>query len=152
MKKHGIHRLAGLMLAAFIAGAPLAVAVPALAQEPAPAAATTEAPAMAEAPAATEEAAPAPAAAADETPTIDSGDTAWMLTSTALVLLMTIPGLALFYGGMVRAQERDRHRDAEIRHHLPGDGAVDDFRLFAGLLHQRQCRDEPFVGGLHDLS
>jgi Amt family ammonium transporter len=35
-------------------------------------------------------------------PTINSGDTAWMLTSTALVLLMTIPGLALFYGGMVR--------------------------------------------------
>src|SRR5947207_14396125 len=42
---------------------------------------------------------PAPAAAA---PKIDSGDTAWMLTSTALVLMMTIPGLALFYGGMVR--------------------------------------------------
>jgi len=40
---------------------------------------------------------------ADEAaPTINSGDTAWMLTSTALVLLMTIPGLALFYGGMVR--------------------------------------------------
>ncbi|PLX38203.1 MAG: ammonia channel protein [Hyphomicrobiales bacterium] len=38
-------------------------------------------------------------AAADE---LNSGDTAWMLTSTALVLLMTIPGLALFYGGMVR--------------------------------------------------
>jgi len=36
------------------------------------------------------------------TPAIDTGDTAWMLTSTALVLLMTIPGLALFYGGMVR--------------------------------------------------
>src|SRR5437879_13483402 len=35
-------------------------------------------------------------------PTINSGDTAWMLTSTALVLMMTIPGLALFYGGMVR--------------------------------------------------
>jgi Amt family ammonium transporter len=35
-------------------------------------------------------------------PTLDTGDTAWMLTSTALVLLMTIPGLALFYGGMVR--------------------------------------------------
>jgi Amt family ammonium transporter len=34
--------------------------------------------------------------------TINSGDTAWMLTSTALVLLMAIPGLALFYGGMVR--------------------------------------------------
>jgi Amt family ammonium transporter len=35
-------------------------------------------------------------------PTLDKGDTAWMLTSTALVLMMTIPGLALFYGGMVR--------------------------------------------------
>ncbi len=35
-------------------------------------------------------------------PKLDSGDTAWMLTSTALVLMMTIPGLALFYGGMVR--------------------------------------------------
>ena len=35
---------------------------------------------------------------------IDSGDTAWMLTATALVLLMTLPGLALFYGGMVRAK------------------------------------------------
>src|SRR5690242_16434011 len=43
-------------------------------------------------------AAPAFAAA----PKIDTGDTAWMLTSSALVLMMTIPGLALFYGGMVR--------------------------------------------------
>ena len=41
------------------------------------------------------------AAAQDATP-IDTGDTAWMLTSTALVLMMLIPGLALFYGGMVR--------------------------------------------------
>ena len=37
-------------------------------------------------------------------PALNSGDTAWMLTSMALVLLMTIPGLALFYGGMVRAK------------------------------------------------
>ncbi len=48
----------------------------------------------------------APAAAAEaprpEAPKIDKGDTAWMLTSTALVLLMTAPGLALFYAGMVR--------------------------------------------------
>ena len=36
--------------------------------------------------------------------TLNSGDTAWMLTSTALVLFMTIPGLALFYSGMVRAK------------------------------------------------
>ncbi len=41
--------------------------------------------------------------AADK-PTLNAGDTAWMLTSTALVLLMTIPGLALFYGGMVRSK------------------------------------------------
>ena len=53
--------------------------------------------AQAAAPAA--EAAPAAAAAA---PKLDTGDTAWMLTSTALVLMMTIPGLGLFYGGMVR--------------------------------------------------
>jgi Amt family ammonium transporter len=44
----------------------------------------------------------ADAAATPAAPKIDSGDTAWMLTSTALVLMMTIPGLALFYGGMVR--------------------------------------------------
>jgi len=37
-------------------------------------------------------------------PTLDSGNTAWMLTSTALVLFMTIPGLALFYGGLVRSK------------------------------------------------
>ncbi len=49
-------------------------------------------------------AAEAPAAPAEEAPKLDSGDTAWMLTSTALVLMMTIPGLALFYGGMVRAK------------------------------------------------
>jgi Amt family ammonium transporter len=44
----------------------------------------------------------APAAAAAPEPALDTGNTAWMLTSTALVLMMTIPGLALFYGGMVR--------------------------------------------------
>ena len=37
-------------------------------------------------------------------PTLSSGDTAWMLTSTALVLLMTMPGLSLFYAGMVRSK------------------------------------------------
>jgi Amt family ammonium transporter len=49
-----------------------------------------------------EEAPPIAEAAAPEPPKIDTGDTAWVLTSTALVLLMTAPGLALFYGGMVR--------------------------------------------------
>jgi Amt family ammonium transporter len=73
-------------------------------------AAAAPAPATA-APAAAAPAAAAPAAATPPAPTapyvttfdkINSGDTAWMLTSTALVLMMTIPGLALFYGGMVR--------------------------------------------------
>ena len=64
-----------------------------LAQQAAPAPA---APAPAAAPAG---AAPAAAPAA---PKVDTGDTAWVLTSSALVLMMTAPGLALFYGGMVR--------------------------------------------------
>ena len=41
-------------------------------------------------------------ALAEEAPVLNSGDTAWMMTSTALVLFMTLPGLALFYGGLVR--------------------------------------------------
>jgi Amt family ammonium transporter len=46
----------------------------------------------------------APSAALAQEGGLDSGDTAWILTSTALVLFMTLPGLALFYGGLVRAQ------------------------------------------------
>jgi len=48
--------------------------------------------------------APALGFAQDDTPTLDTGDTAWMLTATVLVLFMTIPGLALFYAGMVRSK------------------------------------------------
>src|SRR5262245_59270643 len=58
-----------------------------------------------DAPAATPATPPAPSTSAPSNITnaqINSGDTAWMLTSTALVLMMTIPGLALFYAGMVR--------------------------------------------------
>ncbi len=43
-------------------------------------------------------------AAEDAPPTLDSGDTAWMIVATLLVILMALPGLALFYGGMVRAK------------------------------------------------
>ena len=46
----------------------------------------------------------APAAAAPAAPTPDKGDTAWMLISSALVLMMSVPGLALFYGGLVRTK------------------------------------------------
>jgi ammonium transporter, Amt family len=48
--------------------------------------------------------APAAATAAAPAPKVDKGDTAWMMVATALVILMTIPGLALFYGGMVRSK------------------------------------------------
>ncbi|MFL6649192.1 MAG: ammonium transporter [Sulfurifustaceae bacterium] len=48
--------------------------------------------------------APAPAAPAAPAMKVDKGDTAWMMISTILVLLMTVPGLALFYGGLVRSK------------------------------------------------
>src|SRR4051812_3656940 len=76
-------------------------ALPAFAQDKAAEKPAAEAPAVA-APAA---AATAPAAAsATPAPTPNKGDTAWMLTSTALVLLMSVPALALFYGGLVRSK------------------------------------------------
>jgi Amt family ammonium transporter len=49
-------------------------------------------------------AAPEAAPAAEATPVMDKGDAAWMMTATMLVIFMTIPGLALFYGGLVRAK------------------------------------------------
>jgi ammonium transporter, Amt family len=89
--------------------APSAAPEPAASATPAPAASATPASA-APAPAAPAAAAPAPAAPAPQacSATVtascipNSGDTAWMLTSMAIVLMMTIPGLGLFYGGMVR--------------------------------------------------
>jgi Amt family ammonium transporter len=67
-----------------------------------PAAATASAPAAeAAAPAAP---AAAPAAAVAPAPTPNKGDTAWMMVATLLVILMTVPGLALFYGGLVRSK------------------------------------------------
>jgi Amt family ammonium transporter len=74
--------------------APAAVTAPADA-----AAAPVEAPAMAV------EAAPAAAeAAAAPAPTVDKGDVTWMMLSTLLVIMMAVPGLALFYGGLVRSK------------------------------------------------
>jgi Amt family ammonium transporter len=101
------------------ASAPAAASAPASAVDTTASAPAPDASAPAAAPASApaadaSAAAPASAPAADAAPAaptapfsvdsskINSGDTAWMLTSTALVLFMTIPGLALFYGGMVR--------------------------------------------------
>ncbi|ART56435.1 ammonia channel protein [Acidovorax carolinensis] len=104
------------LLASFVLGLSLLCAGSmSLAQAPAPAETTTAAPAAdAAAPAASvaapADAAPAPAVAVAEAapaapaPKLDSGDTAWMLTSTLLVILMVIPGLALFYGGLARSK------------------------------------------------
>ena len=75
---------------------------PVFAQDKAESAA--EAPAAAAAPATPAAAPTAPAAEVKPAPTPNKGDVSWMLTSTALVLLMSLPGLALFYGGMVRAK------------------------------------------------
>ncbi len=74
---------------------------PAAAAPAAAAPAEAAAPAAAPAPAAAEAAPAAPAAAA---PVPNKGDTAWMTTATALVIFMTLPGLALFYGGLVRSK------------------------------------------------
>ena len=79
---------------------PAAPAAEAKAAEAKPAEAAPAAPAAAAA-------APAPApvaAAAAPAPVPNKGDTAWMIVATVLVILMTIPGLALFYGGLVRAK------------------------------------------------
>ena len=103
MKSFGKTRMVGLALAAAMLAGPMAFA-----QNAAPATATA---AMATATPAVEAAAPvaapaataaAPTAIAAPAQTVDKGDTTWMLVSSILVLLMIVPGLALFYGGLVR--------------------------------------------------
>ena len=89
--------------AAPAAAAPVAATVAVDAAKPADATKPAEAPAAVAAPAAAAPAAPAAPAAAPA-PVPNKGDTAWMTISTVLVLLMTIPGLALFYGGLVRSK------------------------------------------------
>src|SRR5512139_2184332 len=77
------------------------LSVPACADEAAAPAATSAAATVA--PAAVAEA-PVVAPVAAPAPVPNKGDTAWMLVATVLVILMTIPGLALFYGGLVRTK------------------------------------------------
>ncbi|MES1977045.1 MAG: ammonium transporter [Pseudomonadota bacterium] len=92
--------------AAVLAQAPAAApAASAAASKPADAPASAAAPAASAAPASAA-AAPAPAAAASAppAPVPNKGDTTWMMVSTLLVIMMTVPGLALFYGGLVRSK------------------------------------------------
>ena len=88
-----------IKLAQWVVFGLLSVSIPAAWADDAPAGSTVQS-------SAAPDAAAAPAGPTEPTligtDKISAGDTAWMLTSTALVLMMTIPGLALFYGGMVR--------------------------------------------------
>src|SRR3984957_3867326 len=112
MKLLGLQRLAGLAIAAMIIGAPLAASAQnttnAATNAPAAAANTADANATNATNATNSAAAAAPAAGNPDAThdyskdSVNSGDDAWMLTSSVLVLMMTIPGLALFYAGMVR--------------------------------------------------
>jgi Amt family ammonium transporter len=106
----GVGALAACLLA-LVLSTPLIAFADQEANAPAAATSTDASAPAAPAAAASTDASVAPAAAPAAAPTapflakfsdINSGDTAWMLTSTALVLMMTIPGLALFYAGMVR--------------------------------------------------
>lgn len=97
-------------LALALGTAGMSLSNPAFAQDK-PAAEAAAANAAAATPAATTATAPAPAAEAAapaapaaEAPTPNKGDTAWLLVCTAFVILMTLPGLALFYGGLVRSK------------------------------------------------
>jgi Amt family ammonium transporter len=72
--------------------------------EAAPAASAAAPAAPEAAPAAAATSAPAAAPSAAPAPVPNKGDTAWMMVSTLLVILMTVPGLALFYGGLVRSK------------------------------------------------
>lgn len=96
-----------LMLLCALGFSGVTLAEDAAAPAAAPAATEAAAPAAAPdaaAPAAAPAEAAAPAAAAAPAPTPNKGDTAWMIAATVLVLLMCVPGLGLFYGGMVRSK------------------------------------------------
>jgi ammonium transporter, Amt family len=103
MKKLLASLALGLAVLGFTGGALAQDAAASAPAATASAAAIEAAPAAAPASAAAA-AAPADAASAAPAPVINKGDTAWMLVSTLLVIMMTVPGLALFYGGLVRSK------------------------------------------------
>ena len=87
-------RLTAITLFLLVIFSNIAIAEEAVTNPPTPPAAEQVAPAQ-----------PAPEAAAAAEPKIDTGDTAWMIMATALVMLMTLPGLALFYGGLAKRKD-----------------------------------------------
>ena len=107
--------------------------------------AQAQAPAAAPAAAPPAPAAPPPACAADPDPkkavtekcTPNSGDTAWMLTSVALVLMMTIPGPWLVLWRHGAQEERRRHGDDELCRHVSRHDPLRDHHLQLGLYSRR---------------
>jgi Amt family ammonium transporter len=103
--EHKMKRFLSILCATLAIG----LAAPVMAEDPpaAPAVVAEEAaapaPMEATAPVA-EEAAPVAAEAAAPAPSVNKGDTVWMMLSTVLVIMMAVPGLALFYGGLVRSK------------------------------------------------
>lgn len=136
--------LSGALLGGSAAWAENAASAPATEEITTVVATTTEAPVIgsAEAPSATA-ATPAPAA----TPKMDSGDTAWILISTALVLLMTIPGLALFYGGMVRK----KNVLSTMAHSFVAAAIVSIVWVVIGYSLAFSTTGNAFVGGLDKI-
>lgn len=136
--------LSGALLGGSAAWAENAASAPATEEITTVVATTTEAPVTgsAEAPSATA-ATPAPAA----TPKMDSGDTAWILISTALVLLMTIPGLALFYGGMVRK----KNVLSTMAHSFVAAAIVSIVWVVIGYSLAFSTTGNAFVGGLDKI-
>ena len=76
-----------------------------------------------------------------------SGDNAWMLTSAALVLMMTGPGLALFYGGLVRRKNVLEHHDAQLH----PDGAWSRCCGRSSATAWPSAEGSPFIGDLRYL-
>ena len=136
--------LSGALLGGSAAWAENAASAPATEETTTVVATTTEAPVTgsAEAPSAAT-ATPAPAA----TPKMDSGDTAWILISTALVLLMTIPGLALFYGGMVRK----KNVLSTMAHSFVAAAIVSIVWVVIGYTLAFSTTGNAFVGGLDKI-
>ena len=107
---HWIKRLLAAGATALALGSvTMAVSSPAYAAEEAKPAVTAPAAAAASA---------APAAPAAPAPVANKGDTAWIMICTALVILMTLPGLGLFYGGLVRSKKHVVRVDAMYGHLL----------------------------------
>ena len=88
---------------------------------------------------------PTPAVQAEEK--LDTGDTAWILVSTALVLLMTIPGLALFYGGMVRK----KNVLSTMAHSLVAAAVVSIAWVAVGYSLAFSEEGNAFIGGLDKI-